>query len=239
MAVKQVRYENKIFDIHYEIVNNHKDKTIVFLHGWGSNKNVMQTSFSSYLKEYRHIYIDMPGFGKSLNDYVLKTCDYVNIIDEFLLEYKQMLCCIVGHSFGGKIATGLNPPTLVLLSSAGIIERKSLQVRFKIECVKWLKYFGLGHFSIFFRSRDVKNMPQNMYETFKNVVDEKFEDSFQSYTNSALIFWGEQDVSTSLKSGKKIAALIQHSKFYTYAGNHYFFIKYAQDISQRIEDAIL
>ena len=179
------------------------------------------------------------GFGKSLNDYVLKTCDYVNIIDEFLLEYKQMLCCIVGHSFGGKIATALNPPTLVLLSSAGIIERKSLQVRFKIECVKWLKYFGLGNFSIFFRSRDVKNMPQNMYETFKNVVDEKFEDSFQLYTNRALIFWGEQDVSTSLQSGKRIAALIQHSKFYTYAGNHYFFIKYAQDISQRIEDAIL
>lgn len=238
MAVKQVNYENKTFAINYEIVNPACEKTMVFLHGWGSNKEVMKSSFSPHLKEFKHIYLDMPGFGKSDNNSILTTQDYANIIKEFL-KNESNLIAIAGHSFGGKVATLLNPKNLILLSSAGIIEEKSSQIKFKIKLAKFLNIFGLGGLTKAFRSKDVNTMSQNMYETFKNVVDEDFTNAFEAYKNNALIFWGEQDKATSLESGKKIAHLIKNSKFYSYNSDHYFFMKYANEITTKINDGIL
>ena len=63
MATKNLIVDNKIFDISYEIVNPTAKKDIVFLHGWGSNKDIMKNVFSPYLKDFRHIYIDLPGFN--------------------------------------------------------------------------------------------------------------------------------------------------------------------------------
>ena len=64
MAIKQIKYSNKTFNISYEILNPRCKNTIVFLHGWGSNKEIMKQAFGEFLKDYKHIYIDMPGFGK-------------------------------------------------------------------------------------------------------------------------------------------------------------------------------
>ena len=108
----------KTLPINYEIVNNKKEKTIVFLHGWGSNKEVMKSSFSSFLKDFKHIYIDMPGFGKSETNHILTTHDYANIVRVFLIEILSInsldnnTLTIAGHSFGGKVATLLNPKNL-------------------------------------------------------------------------------------------------------------------------------
>ena len=71
MASKSVIFNNKTFDISYEIINPSLKKDIIFLHGWGSNKDIMKNVFSPYLKDFRHIYIDLPGFGKSPNEYEL------------------------------------------------------------------------------------------------------------------------------------------------------------------------
>jgi len=247
MAVKKINYENKIFAINYEIVNNEKEKVIVFLHGWGSNKEVMKSSFSSFLKDFKHIYLDMPGFGKSENEHILTTKDYANIVNAFLKKIidnessspSSFLIAIAGHSFGGKVATLLNPKNLILLSSAGILEEKSPKVKFKIKLAKILNGLGLNKITRIFRSQDVNTMSESMYGTFKNVVDEDFQDSFTNYKNNALIFWGEIDKATSLESGKKISRLIANSKFYSYNDDHYFFMKHANDITTKIENGIL
>ena len=78
MATKSLTINNKFFEISYEIVNPMATKDIVFLHGWGSNKDIMKNVFSSYLKNFRHVYIDLPGFGKSKNEYVLTSDDVVD-----------------------------------------------------------------------------------------------------------------------------------------------------------------
>ena len=84
MAIKNVIVDGKNFDLSYELINPTKKEDILFLHGWGSNKDIMKSAFSSYLKDYRHIYLDMSGFGKSSNNYVLTTNDYSKITKEFL-----------------------------------------------------------------------------------------------------------------------------------------------------------
>lgn len=239
MASKNVLVDNKSFDISYEIINPNSKKDFVVLHGWGSNKEIMKNSFSSYLKDFRHIYIDLPGFGKSANDYELTTGDYVKITDAFLSALNSTKDVIAGHSYGGKVSTLLNPKNLVLLSTAGILEEKPFDVKLKIFISKFFNTLGLGSITKAFRSKDVNTMSEQMYATFKNVVNEDFTTNFSNYKNNALIFWGEKDTATSLESGKKIASLIDNSTFISYDGDHYFFAKNAKDICERIENGIL
>lgn len=240
MAVKNINYYGKHFNINYEILNQDQEEIIVFLHGWGSNKEIMKQGFKETLKNFKHLYIDMPGFGKSDNNYVLTTIDYANIMKIFLekLNINPNEVLIVGHSFGGKVATTLMPKLLILLSSAGILEEKSAKTLLTIRMAKVFNRFGLGAITKMFRSNDVNGMPQHMYETFKNVVDEDFSEYFKGYYNDALIFWGETDTATTLESGKTIHSLIKNSKFYSYDGDHYFFLKYANEISDIINSFI-
>lgn len=238
MAQKSINIDGKNFDISYDLVNPTSKEDFVVLHGWGSNKEIMKQAFSSTLKNFRHIYIDMPGFGRSSNDYVLTTLDYAKIVDKFLTELNSNKKIVAGHSFGGKVATLLNPDNLVLLSTAGILEEKPLDVKLKIKFAKVLNTLGLKNFTKVFRSKDVDRMSECMYATFKNVVDEDFSSSFASYKKNGMIFWGEQDSATTLPSGKKINSLIENSSFNSYLGDHYFFLKHAQDITEKIEKAI-
>jgi len=239
LASKSLIVDNKTFDISYEIVNASSKKDIIFLHGWGSNKDIMKNVFSPFFKDFRHIYIDLPGFGKSANEYELKTEDYVKITEEFLILLNSSKDIIAGHSYGGKVATLLNPKNLVLLSSAGILEEKSFDVKFKITIAKFFNALGLKKFTKIFRSADVNTMNEGMYATFKNVVNEDFTKNFKNYKNNALIFWGQKDTATSLESGKKIASLINSSTFISYDGDHFFFVKNAKDIAKRVENGIL
>ncbi|MBF7070817.1 alpha/beta fold hydrolase [Aliarcobacter butzleri] len=238
MAIKNIVIDNKIFDISYEIINPSATKDIIFLHGWGSNKDIMKSAFSTYLKDFRHIYIDLPGFGKSPNEYVLTTNDYVNITSEFLKLLHSSKEFIAGHSYGGKVATLLNPQNLILLSSAGILEEKPFDVKLKIFFAKVLNFLGLRNITKRFRSKDVDKMSENMYATFKNVVNEDFSSYFSDFSNKAYIFWGKDDKATSLESGQKIANLIKKSTFEAFEGDHYFFIKKAKNICERIENGI-
>jgi len=242
MAVKHVVYHDKEFNINYEIINKKERKIIVFLHGWGSNKEIMKQAFSSQMQGFKHLYIDMPGFGKSQNNYILTTKDYANIIKIFLkaiLSDKEInAITIAGHSFGGKVATLLKPKLLILLSTAGILETKSTKTLLTIRMAKIFNRFGLGKVTKLLRSKDVCSMDQNMYETFKNIVDEDFSQTFASYTNDTLIFWGELDTATTLSSGKLINILIANSTFYSYKSDHYFFLKYSNDISKIVSKSL-
>ncbi len=234
MASKEIKYQNSTFKLAYEIVNPTKEKILIILHGWGSNKEIMKQAFASTLLEYRHIYLDMPGFGKSTNDMVLTTDDYANIVKIFLESLNVVPIIAMGHSFGGKVATLLNAPCLVLLSSAGVVTQKPWSIKLKIATVKFLKPLGMRFIRDMFKSKDVENMSHEMYETFKNVVDEDFEDSFAKSNSKALCFWGKEDTATPLYTGEKIAKLISNSEFYPLDGDHFFFLYHKEFIAQTI-----
>lgn len=230
MAVRNVEADSKKFEIAYDVINPSHEKTILFLHGWGSNKEVMKAAFADKFKDFTLLFVDMPGFGKSPNEYILKTEDYAEILRLFLESMSIAPCAIFGHSFGGKVATLLNPPVLCLLSSAGIVEPKPLKVRAKIRAFKLLKkLFGDSMYKLF-ATKDADGMPKNMYETLKNVVDEDFTSRFETFSKRALVFWGVDDMATSIESGKKIASLIKNSSFFSLDGDHYFFLRHAKEI---------
>jgi pimeloyl-ACP methyl ester carboxylesterase len=234
LATFNISYKDVSFDISYLLANpSNKTQDIIFLHGWGSNKEIMFI-FKDYFTKMRMVFIDMPGFGKSSNDMVLNTNDYANIINLFLKKKDFKKDIIIGHSFGGKVATLLNPNLLVLLSTSGILVSKPLIVKSKIIIFKLLKLLFFINLSKYFKSKDVENMPQNMYETFKNIVDEDFSNEFKNFKNNALILWGKEDTATPLWTGKKIKTLISKSTFIEYNGDHYFFMKNLKKIENDI-----
>lgn len=230
MAVKEIKYGGKIYRISYETVNPARKDVALFLHGWGANKEIMKKAFGAYFKDFRHVYVDMPGFGASCMHGALATKDYAKIMKSFLDELGANPKIIFGHSFGGKVATLLNPEYLALLSSAGIVAKKPLWVRFKIALFKFLKLFGLGFLYKFFATKDVKGMSKTMYETLKNVVDEDFSSKFADFGGKAFIFWGEEDKATPIKSGERISRLIKNSEFHALKGDHFFFLLHARYI---------
>lgn len=236
MAQREVSYENEVYKISYEIVNPTQEKAQVFLHGWGSNKETMKRSFSKEFSEYKQIFIDLPGFGNSsIATKVLETRDYANIIKKFLNSLGIKNCMMFGHSFGGKVATLLNPEILVLLSSAGILEKKSLSVLFKIKLFKTLKYILPQSFYKYFITSDAKGMDIIMYEILKRVINEDFSNLFSQRDGKTFIYWGKYDSATSLQSGEKIHQLIKGSSFCSYEGDHFFFLKFFHEIAKDLK----
>jgi len=235
MAIKEINYKDKIFKLSYELVNPSAKESLLILHGWGSNKEIMKQAFGKELQAYKHIYLDMPGFGASSNDLILTTKDYAQIVKLFLETLNVNPKIVMGHSFGGKVATLLNTSYLVLLSSAGVVTVKPWSIKVKIATFKLLKPLGFAKIRELFVAPDAKNMSHEMYETFKNVVDEDFESEFAKSKSRALCFWGIDDTATPLYTGEKIANLIENSKFYPLEGDHFFFLKHAKFIADEIE----
>ncbi len=234
MAVKEIKYKEQVFKLSYEIVNPSATDVLLVLHGWGSNKEIMKQAFGKEFQTYKHVYLDMPGFGASSNEMILTTKDYAKIVQKFLeiLDIKPNI--VMGHSFGGKVSTLLNPPTLVLLSSAGVLTEKPWSVKIKIATFKFLKPLGMKKIRELFVAPDAQGMSHEMYETFKNVVDEDFEAEFSKSKSRALCFWGIDDTATPLYTGEKIAGFIEDSKFYPLEGDHFFFLKHAKFIANKI-----
>jgi pimeloyl-ACP methyl ester carboxylesterase len=225
--------------INYEILNPTATQDIVFLHGWGSSKGLMKQAFSKTLPDFRHIYIDMPGFGLSMCDTPLKTEDYAAILELFLDEMGARIEVILGHSFGGKVATLLNPKLLVLVASSGILVPKSFKIRAKIALFKLFKFTGLTALRSLFIAPDAQGMSEAMYQTFKNVVNEDFSGYFKAFSNKALLCFGKKDTATPLWTGEMIRTLIPDSRLVVFEGDHYFLFQEGASIAHEIEQSLL
>ncbi len=183
-------------------------------------------------KGYRHLYLDLPGFGASSVHSVIDTLAYAQIVSHFLRVLEIEPDIIFGHSFGGKVATLLQPKQLVLLSSAGIVAPKSFKVKAKIALFKLLKPFAPKKFYRFFATKDVEGMSQTMYEILKKVVNEDWSEYFLTCQSQTFIFWGKEDNATPFQSGKKMHQLIKNSTFVPLDGDHFFFVRRAKEIEK-------
>lgn len=239
MAIKSIQYNQHTINVSYEIVNPDAKVDLIILHGWGSNKNLMKKSFSPYMDRFRHIYIDLPGFGNSTCNLTLQTTDYARIVELLMIHMNASKDIILGHSFGGKVALLLEPKVLILVGSAGIYVEKTLIIKAKIALFKALKTFGFAKLRSLFVADDAKTLSEPMYQTFKNVVNEDFSDEFSEYSGKALLCWGKEDTATPLSSAQKINELIEDSKLEVYDGDHYFFMNHAENISKKIEFTFL
>ncbi len=240
MAIKSIQYKHQTFQVSYDVVNPEKSKTMIFLHGWGSSKELMKGAFGETMDAFRHIYIDLPGFGNSTCSRALVTEDYANIIELFLAQINANQDHIVlGHSFGGKVGLLLNPQILILVGSAGIPVPKPFKVKAKIALFKMLKSVGLTQLRSRFVAEDAKQLSEIMYQTFKNVVNEDMTSEFKEYSGKALLCWGKDDTATPLWTAEKMNELIADSRLVVFEGDHYFFMQQADAVALEVEATVL
>lgn len=104
-----------------------KDTTLLFVHGWGINKEYWDAQKKYFCNNYKVVAIDLPGFGNSGKNRTTWTFEqYADDIKEFIKAKELENVILIGHSMSGDIvllADTKYPDQLV-----GIVGIDNLQV---------------------------------------------------------------------------------------------------------------
>jgi pimeloyl-ACP methyl ester carboxylesterase len=192
-------------------------KTVVILHGWGHNSQYWKAIINMYERDFRVIFFDLPGFGSEPlveDDWGVQ--EYANWVEK---KIKDIPCKIVilGHSFGGRIATYIaskNPDYLegLILSGAPSLYRPTKAVKLKIFLSKVLKKAGFKS-NFYNKSSELEEADSGgMAKVFRKVVPFDQTDLLPNIKVPALLIWGEYDSAVPLHIAKEMNELISNSR---------------------------
>ena len=111
---KQVTFSDSI-KVNYKTYGE-GTQPIVFLHGFGCDLNAWQHQFKSFSKDYKMVFIDLPGYGQSDKPHVEYTLDFYAAAVKTVMDNEQIKkSIIVGHSLGTAVGRQVifNYPELV------------------------------------------------------------------------------------------------------------------------------
>jgi len=216
-----------------------KGRPVVFLHGWQQDKKSLTPLVPYLYKKYRLYFLDLPGFGKSAypgDDFTSR--DYAREVVDWMAEKKLRKPFLVGHSFGGKVASlvAAEQPKLIsgliLISSAGLPEKKLFYPvsRLVPQRVKKMAAPLLA-------SSDYKNAGK-MLPVFKNVVKEDLLVVWPKIRIPTLVIWGEKDEELPVDQAFTIHNLIKGSLLKIVEGGHFPFSQQPELIANLIADFI-
>jgi len=219
--------------INYKLYGNGED-TIVLLHGWGQNIQMMEPIGNNFIKEYQVLIIDLPGFGCSDEpDTIWTMYEYVECIHELIEKLKIKKPILMGHSFGGKIsliyASKYEVKKLVLFASPFKKEIKKLSLKTKI--LKTAKKVpGLNKLEGFAKkhigSRDYREASDFMRKILVEHVNLDITEDVKKITCPTLIIWGTEDMEVPVERAYELESLIKDSGVVVYEGcTHYAYIE--------------
>lgn len=227
-------------NIYYERYGNSKGKTIVYLHGWGQNIEMMQPIAKPFEEEFDIIVIDLPGHGRSSEPTeVLEIPDFVECIRSLVEKLKITKPILVGHSFGGKVsllyASKYEVEKLILFGSPfkKEIQKESL----KLKTLKTLKRVpGLNKFEEFAKkhigSTDYRNASPIMRQILVSHVNYDITEEIKKIKSPTLIVWGTNDAEVDISRAYELESLLQDAGLVVYEGcTHY---AYLENLNQTI-----
>jgi pimeloyl-ACP methyl ester carboxylesterase len=213
-------------NIHYERVGNDSGKDVVLLHGWGSQLQIFKHIVRKLEPDFRVYAIDFPGFGESsppngewgVNDYTL-------FLEAFVKELNIKNPILIAHSFGGRVAILYSSRNeinkLVLIDSAGVKPRRSLQYYLKVYSFKLYKkilplLLGKEKAGILIEqyrkksgSSDYNAAAGIMRKILVKVVNEDLKQVMPQIKAPTLLIWGENDTATPIKDARIMEKLIK------------------------------
>lgn len=221
-------------NINYIRYGNPKGKTIVLLHGWGQNIEMMKPIGDAFIETNDIIIIDLPGHGKSSEPpFDWQVIDFVNCINECLKELKVEKPILIGHSFGGKIsllyASMYKTEKLILFGSPFKKEIQKLSMKTKI--LKELKKVpGINKFEEFAKkhigSTDYKNASPIMRKILVNTVNLDITEEVKKIKCPTIIIWGTLDEAVPLEDAYILESLITDSAVIEYENcTHYAYLE--------------
>ena len=231
-------------NINYEFINNKKSDTIVFLHGWGQNIEMMKPLGQYLIKEYNILYLDLPGFGFSEEPLKVYTVyDYVEIVRELIKIFDIDKPTLIGHSFGGKIAllyaSLYKVNKLVVMGSPYDIEIKKLTLKVKI--LKLLKKIPiLNKLENFAKrkigSEDYKNASIMMRKILTETVNCSIKKELFKIDCPTIIIWGTHDIAVDINYAYELEKIIPNSAVIRYEGaTHYAYLERLEQTRKVIE----
>jgi len=206
----------------YQVFGSPSGKPFLILHGWGSNLERWIPVAESLAKSgFKVIVPDLPGFG---NSEVLTTPwnanHYINWLEGFARQLNLSDFYLLGHSFGGALASKMAVKKLFLVSAA-CVRKKTTQKSFSAKIAKVIKLlqfvpyypiFRKAVYKFIIRKSDYVYVEGVMKETYLNIVAEDLSFHLPFIKVPTVIIWGDKDESTPLEDGKFINERIKNSK---------------------------
>ena len=235
-----------------------KGKPLLFLHGWGGSSDSFYRLQKILSRDYKTIALDLPGFGETdFPPSPWRVQDYKNFVLAFTQKRGLETFCLIGHSFGGRIAillSALHPEKvekLVLISAAGITHEKSPEERaisfvaklgkriISLPLINRLEEPTRYLFYKLIRRQDYYLAKGVMRETIQNVIREDLRKYLPNITLPTLIVWGDKDDVTPLADAYIMQKEIPHAKLKIIkGGSHYLPRKYWKELTRHINDFI-
>lgn len=233
-----------------------KGKTVLMLHGWGTDMNSFTDLAERLQKKHRVVRLDFPGFGGSDKPRSGWTVgDYARFTRDFIEKLDLDVYALIAHSFGGRVTIKgvaekeLNPEKIILMGSAGIkpeMTAKKVAYQMAAKTGKAITSIpGLGRFRSGLQRRlygsagasDYLATSSVMRQVFINAIDEDLKRYAAQITKPSLLIWGEDDDSTPISDGKTLHQLIKKSelKVVPKAG-HYVFLDEPETVTKKIEE---
>lgn len=225
---------------HYERYGNSKGKTIIYLHGWGQNIEMMQPVANPFKEEFDIVIVDLPGHGKSPEPTkVLEVPDFVECIKSLVEKLKIKNPILVGHSFGGKVAllyaSKYEVDKLILFGSP--FKKEIKKESLKLKTLKTLKKIpGLNKFEEFAKkhigSTDYRNASPTMRRILVEHVNYDITEEVKKINCATLIVWGTNDMEVDISRAYELESLIKDAGLVVYEGcTHY---AYLENLNQTI-----
>ena len=234
------------------IMTNYVDvgagKTLLILHGWGSNATMWGRVINELAKENRVIAVDLPGFGKTDEPSIAwKVNDYAEFVKNFLdkIDVKK-LHGILGHSFGGRVIIDMldsgwnDAKKIIFVDSAGVKHNTSKSWRSLVgnkllgwaRKIKPVREFIVDQFG----SDDYRAATPMMREILKLTVSEDKTPQIERIRGDVMIIWGENDKTTPL-SDVEIFRRIENSRVEIVAGaGHSVYLEKQDEVVKLIKE---
>lgn len=228
-------------DVNYIRYGNAEGQTLVFLHGWGQNIQMMKPVADPFEEKFDLIILDLPGYGQSTEPkYPWTVEDYVECIKDLLDTLKVKNPTLIGHSFGGKIsllyASKYSVNQLILFGSPYKKEIEKLSL--KTKTLKALKKVpGINKFENFAKkhigSEDYRKASKVMREILVLTVNLDITEEVKKITAPTLIIWGSLDEAVDVQRAHELEQLIPGAGLIVYENcTHY---AYLENLNQTIQ----
>lgn len=236
-------------EINYTVEGQGKD--IILLHGWGQNIEMMEP-LGDFLKQWFRVWnIDLPGFaGKSPEPpFAWDIYDYATMLADFISRNEIKSPTLMGHSLGGRIsiiyaARHIDVHKVVLLDSAGILPKRSLDYYWKVYSYKAGKsVFKIPGVAKLFPKKmenagsvDYQNATPLMRQVLSKVVNEDLTYLLKDINAPTLLVWGELDDQTPLSDAKIMEKEIPNAGLVVFPNaGHYAYLECLPQLKHVLE----
>lgn len=204
--------------INYEYFHLPVKSTVVILHGWRDSLESWLVVANNLKSDFNVLLVDLPGFGSSARpNNTIGVYEYAKITSDLLNHLGVTDYTVVGHSFGGRIASILanqdkNAKKLILVDSAGIENRPRIynaMLRVATPLKLLLPSKSLVLMKRLMGSKDYTNSG-DMKDIFLKVISEDLTNVVTTIEIPTYIIWGSKDKILDVSLTKKYKSLIKN-----------------------------